>query len=372
MATLAADPTFIEGFLGMLQKLGNAYRTSRSFWLAAMVVMIYDYVLSFEEEVEYMWRGRFVWPRLLFWLNRYWPMFNLIYDNISLSTTYIADVPACTFWWRWFMYATIITRISISAILILRLHVVYNCNRKLSLGLCALFIAELSVECVILAKIFYNLQVIPVFILSQLSPQAVHSITGCIPGFIIPYAWAYWIPVLFFESILFILSAYKFLQYAREDTKSPYLMRVLLRDSIMYFGGALSAILINFVVWVLQIETLFVAFIPIVIVANSILGCHMLLHIQKAARRHQYRARGRTQHRNRRAFVIDSMVVPEAEHGEERPDSAYEPDKEARDLFDALDAPTPIPLLPIHRRPPSDVPSDGFDSPICEDRKSVV
>ncbi|EED82563.1 predicted protein [Postia placenta Mad-698-R] len=324
MATLAADPTFIEGFLGMLQKLGNAYRTSRSFW-SAMVVMIYDYVLSFEEEVEYMWRGRFVWPRLLFWLNRYWPMFNLIYDNIyqhwpllALSTTYIADVPACTFWWRWFMYATIITRISISAILILRLHVVYKCNRKLSLGLCALFVAELSVECVILAKIFYNLQ------------------------------------------------AYKFLQYAREDTKSPYLMRVLLRDSIMYFGGALSAILINFVVWVLQIETLFVAFIPIVIVANSILGCHMLLHIQKAARRHQYRARGRTQHRNRRAFVIDSIVVPEAEHGEERPDSAYEPDKEARDLFDALDAPTPIPLLPIHRRPPSDVPSDGFDSPICE------
>lgn len=68
MATLAADPTFIEGFLGMLQKLGNAYRTSRSFWcellmpilstgasnntreldvfdlsVAAMVVMIYDY-----------------------------------------------------------------------------------------------------------------------------------------------------------------------------------------------------------------------------------------------------------------------------------------------------------------------------------------
>ncbi|OSX62295.1 hypothetical protein POSPLADRAFT_1033931 [Postia placenta MAD-698-R-SB12] len=105
MATLAADPTFIEGFLGMLQKLGNAYRTSRSFCnstrepdvlnlsVAAMVVMLYDYVLSFEEEVEYMWRGRFVWPRLLFWLNRYWPMLNLIYDNISLSTTYIADVP---------------------------------------------------------------------------------------------------------------------------------------------------------------------------------------------------------------------------------------------------------------------------------------
>lgn len=265
------------------------------------------------------------------------------------------------------MYATIITRISISAILILRLHVVYKCNRKLSLGLCALFVAELSVECVILAKIFYNLQVIPVFILSQVPPQVVHGITGCIPASIVPYAWAYWIPVFFFESVLFVLSAYKCLQYAREDTKRTYLMRVLLRDSIMYFGGVLSAILLNFVIWVLQIERLFVAFIPLVIIANSMLGCHMLLHIQKAARRYQYRARGRTQHGNRRAFVID-IAVPEAEHGEEEhPGFVYEPDEEAQDLIDTvLDAPTPIPLLPIHRRLPSDVPSDGFDSPICE------
>ncbi|KAF9804284.1 hypothetical protein IEO21_09438 [Rhodonia placenta] len=344
MATLAADPTFIEGFIGVLQKLGSAYRTSRSFW-SAMVVMIYDYVLSFEEEVEYMWRGRFVWPRLLFWLIR--QHLCVLRQTLAMLSrvTYASVIDnRCTFWWRWFMYATIITRISISAILILRLHVVYKCNRKLSLGLCALFVAELSVECVILAKIFYNLQVIPVFILSQVPPQVVHGITGCIPASIVPYAWAYWIPVFFFESVLFVLSAYKCLQYAREDTKSPYLMRVLLRDSIMYFGGVLSAILLNFVIWVLQIERLFVAFIP-------------SLHIQKAARRYQYRARGRTQHGNRRAFVID-IAVPEAEHGEEEhPGFVYEPDEEAQDLIDTvLDAPTPIPLLPIHRRLPSMYP----------------
>lgn len=75
------------------------------------------------------------------------------------------------------MYATIISRISISGrvspshldrpsathrvalgILILRLYVIYRCNRKLLLILCTLFAAELSIECVLLVKIFNNLK----------------------------------------------------------------------------------------------------------------------------------------------------------------------------------------------------------------------
>lgn len=45
-----------------------------------------------------------------------------------------------------------------SGILIMRLYIMYRCNRTFLITLCVLFVAELTVEIVIMAEVIYGLQ----------------------------------------------------------------------------------------------------------------------------------------------------------------------------------------------------------------------
>lgn len=79
---------------------------------------------------------------------------------------------------------------------------------------------------------------------------------GCAAWNIKPYAWAYWVPTMVWEALLLVLSLYKSAQLAKEEEGTPRLMVVILRDSILYFGGALATILANFIIWRVQVRTL--------------------------------------------------------------------------------------------------------------------
>lgn len=80
-------------------------------------------------------------------------------------------------------------------------------------------------------------------------PPQFSKLTGCVPIVTQRYAWAYWLPVLVFESIMLSLSVVKSVRQAQEDTRTPYVMVVLLRDSVVYYGGIIGPILINCIVW---------------------------------------------------------------------------------------------------------------------------
>jgi len=51
--------------------------------VAFILVLFYDYLLTFREEVEFIWKGAMGTGKLLFLLNRYIPMINYIVLMIS-------------------------------------------------------------------------------------------------------------------------------------------------------------------------------------------------------------------------------------------------------------------------------------------------
>ena len=70
-----------------------------------------------------------------------------------------------------------------------------------------------------------------------------------------------------FESALFLLALVKALQLAyhkkqsgRGSGRAPNVLVILLRDSLIYFGGVLAVILTNFVVWLRGRASLFSTF----------------------------------------------------------------------------------------------------------------
>ncbi|KAI0725302.1 hypothetical protein C8Q72DRAFT_853150 [Fomitopsis betulina] len=49
------------------------YRMMHSFWVASLALLSYEILVTFDDEIDLMWGGRFVWTRILYFVNRYLP-----------------------------------------------------------------------------------------------------------------------------------------------------------------------------------------------------------------------------------------------------------------------------------------------------------
>jgi len=161
-----------------------------------------------------------------------------------------------------------------SAIYVLRIYALYGCNRRVLLLLCVIYVGVFTSENVIIGIVIRD---------AVFDPLPLPTFTGCLPSNIKPYAWTFWMPMLIFETILLAMSIFRSVVLAANDWQTRRLVFVLLRDSVVYFGGVILAILANVVGWKLGGDTLFAAFLPLAITSFSILGCRLLLNIQAAA-----------------------------------------------------------------------------------------
>ena len=73
-------------------------------------------------------------------------------------------------------------------------------------------------------------------------------LTGCPLATPNKHIWAYWVPMLAFESTLFMLAVVKAFEVARQEVNTSKILAVLLRDSVIYFGGIVAIILTNLVI----------------------------------------------------------------------------------------------------------------------------
>ena len=72
---------------------------------------------------------------------------------------------------------------------------------------------------------------------------------GCFARNEVSYAWLVWFVVLVFESALVALALYKYFLDCRTSRETPTLLKILLRDSILFYGGVALVALINCLVW---------------------------------------------------------------------------------------------------------------------------
>ncbi|KAI0070290.1 hypothetical protein K474DRAFT_875683 [Panus rudis PR-1116 ss-1] len=76
--------------------------------------------------------------------------------------------------------------------------------------------------------------------------------TACFGTVPYPYTLPYfiqWVPYLTYEIFMFVLAMYKSVLLAREHPETPHLIYVLLRDSLVFYGGTLAMVLVNCLVY---------------------------------------------------------------------------------------------------------------------------
>ena len=132
----------------------------------------------------------------------------------------------------------------------------YNRSKVLLVSLLILLAMQIVAETIILGPIVARMRsswlVLPELVIPAdicVAVTLLPQFPGCIPTNPSTHTWAYWVPMLAVESILFLLASVKAFDVARKNLHTPKILAVLLRDSILYFGGVMAIILANLMIW---------------------------------------------------------------------------------------------------------------------------
>ncbi|KAF8348525.1 hypothetical protein F5887DRAFT_950459 [Amanita rubescens] len=212
---------------------------------AALSMLVYDYLLTFDLEVNYVWGSRWTFVKLLYLVVRYMPF-------VTMASVFLLDVPGptvedCLSITR--AYAIMITFDTGFGEIILTLRTWAICGRRFRMGMGFLFffLIKTAIAYIILAFWWSSLQyaVIP--------PGLGYSSGTCVLVKASKVIWGSWTLVVVFEFIVCILLAREALSAYRLGGMSQ-LAWVVYRDGLMYYvylmatfvGVAASVIVLPF------------------------------------------------------------------------------------------------------------------------------
>ncbi|KAG7441340.1 uncharacterized protein BT62DRAFT_490613 [Guyanagaster necrorhizus] len=190
-------------------------------------------------------QSRWSWIKFLFFMNRYLLLFSQTFDFAG----YFLPKPSYNVGHAWVGYIIVINgslQIFVAdIILIIRLGAIYGRKKSIVVPMVALYILNVAASSTVLAI------------------QAKHS-TGSnepLPGIYLCWLtsklnilYAYWIPIAVFESVMFLLAAFRVIDDFNvpkmEGTYGPRsLLAIIVRDSLLYFVVVLAAALANALIY---------------------------------------------------------------------------------------------------------------------------
>ncbi|KAI0260278.1 hypothetical protein BC834DRAFT_1044681 [Gloeopeniophorella convolvens] len=196
------------------------------FNIVPLVVLYYDYALTFAREVELFWphRARLNGISIVFFLNRYVSIVGHIPIAVSTVTQNAAEV--CERIHKYNEYFEVILQLLVAALCAMRVYALYNKNRYILLGFGVIMCTTLIVGCTAIATEAGD----------AVTRVSYTSIRGCNSnlalsdegGQFLAIAWS---GVLVFDIIIFGLTLYK----AFKVGYNVPLIRVLVRDGSLYF-----------------------------------------------------------------------------------------------------------------------------------------
>lgn len=229
-----------ESIISQLSTTIEHVTASRHLSFAGYVVLLYDQLLTFGDEVE------LIWPRLgnpvsiIFIVNRYLTPLILavdVYDKGGLTKH--LDERFCHIWFIMEGYLNFMLLAAVHALMTMRVNVLWGNKRKMRCFLIAAYTLYFTVTFAILTPGMFQA-------VGGIKPEEIllHSCWGKIVG----YFWLIWVPALVLECIIFTLTAIRAWQDSTTDLQPP-IMRTLYRDGFQYFIVIMLCTSFPLVVW---------------------------------------------------------------------------------------------------------------------------
>ncbi|KIM76345.1 hypothetical protein PILCRDRAFT_826328 [Piloderma croceum F 1598] len=200
---------------------------TRAVGFSGYTLLVWDFLLTFDDEVTYIWPRPWSIVQMIFLTNRYVNLVTLGIVNAQRAGLYRSTSPSFCF--NFNLFSTVImfsSFASIHVLVLLRAWALWEGRRKIAKALIALFVVYVA-TCVSLFT--YGI------VLGGYYAYVIPDIVGTCISIIPSWAWTIWLPSILLECI------------------SP-LVRTLYRDGIAYFSASLFSGLCNIVTWVLYQE----------------------------------------------------------------------------------------------------------------------
>lgn len=203
----------------------------------ACVVLLYDHLLTLDDEIQYIWKTKTTVPKVLFLLNRYLvPIVMIVnmYEIAGLSSSHPSDL----FCKVWFPATTFLGSISIANghfIVMLRIWVLWNRRTKpVVFTLVAFVLSQIVTFSMV---IWAAIQMIPLFEYNTLLRACVIKKRIIIEGV--------WLPGVIFEIIVFAMTCWNAMGRPRQSNHE--ITNTLYRDGVTFFLTMASLRIANLV-----------------------------------------------------------------------------------------------------------------------------
>ncbi|KAI5119833.1 hypothetical protein M0805_008399 [Coniferiporia weirii] len=293
---MADSALLVDALVPILQD----FRSTRYSELASSTIIAYDYLLTLNQEasieIEYIWRAKWTIGKVLFFINRYYTLFVVIFNNYALFSPALTDSVRLV-WFRWQGWTGLVACAIAETILQLRLYALYYGNKKILALMVGFFIAAMAASATIMGSVLHGVDA---------SANLIPTTKLCVPLSSLNNFYAFWIPILCFETLLCALACvrgYKSYrdheihllrkkrntgqyndanQRTEEQTASDDLniLEILLRDSVGYFVVIFATYFTTVMIWILGPITVLEIPVGFTVALSSVIGNRLLLNLR--------------------------------------------------------------------------------------------
>ncbi|KAJ3806355.1 hypothetical protein F5876DRAFT_69019 [Lentinula aff. lateritia] len=210
--------------------------------LAAGTVIIYDHLLTLNDEFEHIWKNSWSMGKALFIINRYYSLIaTIVINNYGFQ------------YFHWEGGGGLITCIITETILLMRLYAMYALDKRMLSLMLVGFVLSIASQGAVVGVALKNVR----------AYKDTETLL-CVP--LLPtFSYSFWIPRLAFETVLCILALIRGFQLQKDeigetDWSGNDLMRILIRDSIGYYIVMFAIYLMCLVVWITNIDLAGISF----------------------------------------------------------------------------------------------------------------
>ncbi|KAI5120571.1 hypothetical protein M0805_002521 [Coniferiporia weirii] len=218
--------------------------------------VLFDYCLTFGDEVRQMWPTRLSVPKVLFMVDRY----------------VVLPMLVCVFYLRWLVVCITVTNAAVEGILLSRVIALYQDNKPV----------------IAIASFLYAAGIITLIGLTIMDyvGEAVHivqdfsALPGCYAASVPSIIAGYWITSTVIESTFFALVVWRLVGWSRDNVRVPEALRLMARDSTVYFALIFALLIVNLFVFEYAPPFLSSIFVTPANTAGCIGGARMLMNLR--------------------------------------------------------------------------------------------
>ncbi|KAH7322119.1 hypothetical protein B0J17DRAFT_684279 [Rhizoctonia solani] len=274
-------------------------------FVAALTILVYDWVLNLDLEVAFIWGNSWSWGRAIYHTNRVWPIALL---GSTLTTILFIPLPGpsiCKPVVYIYSYGAICQTSLVSTMLILRCWAIYDKKRvvwMLAGGLVGTGVAS---------SIIINLLVNRTMFLDNPLPGIFSGCVAIAPN----YMWTLYIVPLVFEATLFFSTVWRIYTLSKDFGSTSPLMKTLAQNGMAYFAALVGLMILACIGGTIQAVKIAANISGALTATSSVVGSRMIFSLYQLNERERRRGRAITDtgagtHNVANGGIITQFAIP--------------------------------------------------------------